>query len=172
MLAIRTFSNSSCRHPQAMLGAMLRTLSPALVARLAMPLVGVALGATASLAQSAWVLVRPPLDEARLAALAADPAFQASPPDAQAAAVIALAVEPTAPLARWQRWVEYESESACRGGRAELEARARRGLRELGSFVPGSAKAAQARHNVRIEAEIEIRRFQDARCVPASQAPR
>jgi hypothetical protein len=122
-------------------------------------------------AQERWILVRPPLDDVRLEALARDPGFQAASPDDQAAAVAAVAVDPRAPLSRWQRWVEYETQGGCEAGRAQLEAEARRGLQDLARYAPNSPEGHGAKHAVRIEAEVEIRRLQGARCIPASAAP-
>ncbi len=122
-------------------------------------------------AEERWVLVRPPLDEARLEALARDPGFRAAPPDAQVQAVLAVAVDPGAPLPRWQRWVEYDTRVACDAGRRGLEASARRSLLDLARYAPPSPEGREAKHAVRIEAEVEIRRLAGARCVPASMAP-
>lgn len=129
-------------------------------------------GAQAASAQGGWVLVRPPLDYQRLEALNTNPGFLAKPLDDQVTEVLAVAIDHGAPLARWQRWVEYRSEAECEAGRRNSEANSRRGLAELARHPVGTPEVERAKRTVRFEGEVDVLRFREARCVPAAQAPR
>ena len=131
-----------------------------------------ATGAPPATAQGGWVLVRPPLDYQRLEALNTTPGFLAKSLDDQVSEVLSVAIDRSAPLAGWQRWVEYPSEAECEAGRRNSEANARRGLAELARHPTGGPEVERAKRSVRFEGEVDGLRFREARCVPAVQAPR
>ena len=132
----------------------------------------VAAGVQPVTAQGGWVLVRPPLDHQRLDALNTNPGFLARSLDDQVRDVLAVAIDRGAPLARWQRWVEYPSEAECDAGRRASEANSRRALAELARHPAGGPDVERAKRTVRFEGEVDALRFREARCLPAAQAPR
>jgi len=112
------------------------------------------------------------LDYQRLAALNTSPGFLAKSLDDQVSEALSVAIDRSAPLAQWQRWVEYPSEAECEAGRRNSEANARRGLTELARHPTGGPEVERAKRSVRFEGEVDGLRFREARCVPAVQAPR
>lgn len=124
-------------------------------------------------AQSGWILVVPPVDEAKAKAVREDREVQqrarASYDDAIRIVIRRLIAKDTAPLSEWTQWAAYDLAAECEAGRATEWQAHRTTHRYLAAqTTPGTARTDALAEEARLGTLIELGRLDAGRCVPAS----
>ncbi len=117
-------------------------------------------------AKSGWLLMVPPLNEAKLKELGDDQKFQRLSSEAKHIVIRRLALRKDAPVLEWAQWSAHDSAADCENRKAQETGSRINILVELVIKMPEDESRGKLMREELLRTQIELGQIQAGRCLP------